>query len=70
MVEGFLNSGIANKNKITESKVKYTNGGLVVHFKMNSSLDLCCDDCGAKMSEVRAVLLKGDSAVCDEFSGC
>ena len=68
-VEGFLNSSIANKNKITKSKVEYTNSGLVVCFKMNSSLDSCCDDCGAKISEARAVLLEGDGVVSDKFSG-
>ena len=61
-IERLLNSGISDEDEVAEIEVVLDDGGSMLLFKMDHSLDLSGVDIGGECCQVRPMFLQGDSA--------
>ena len=68
MIEGFLNSGISDEDKVAECEVIPENGGGMLLFELDRGLDPSGVDVRGKCCQVRPTFLQGDSTLSNQVS--
>ena len=66
VIERFLDSGISDEDEVAKFEVILDNGGGMLLFETDCSLDSSGVDVGGKCCQVRPTFLKGNSALSNE----
>ena len=65
-IEGFLNSGISDEDKVAECEAVLDDGGSMLLFESDNSLDLSSIHLRGECCQVRPTFLQGDSALSNQ----